>query len=139
MAFMEWTDECSVGVRQFDDDHKMLFSIANELYDGVLAGSGSNIDATLSNVFGRLKAYTELHFKHEEDIFERTGYPNARSHKGLHDIAKTMFAKIPSDAVHGDKRQLAMELTNVLKGWLLLHIQEEDMKYGAFLNSRGIR
>ena len=139
MAFMEWTDECRVGVQQFDDDHKMLFSIANELYDSVLAGSGANIDATLSNAFSRLKAYTYLHFKHEEDIFERTGYPNARSHKGLHDIAKKMFAKMPSDASHADPGQLAMELVKVLKGWLLLHIQEEDKKYGAFLNSKGIR
>lgn len=138
MVFMEWTEECSVGVRQFDDDHKILFTIANELHDAVLAGSSSNIDASLNNAISRLKAYTELHFKHEEDTFERTGYPNARSHKGLHNIAKTMFAKIPSDALHTDTRQLAIELAKVLKGWLLLHIQEEDKKYGAFLNSKGI-
>ena len=29
MAFIEWTDECSVSVRQFDDDHKMLYCISS--------------------------------------------------------------------------------------------------------------
>jgi hemerythrin-like metal-binding protein len=136
MAFMEWTDECSVGVRQFDDDHKMLFSIANELHDGILAGT---IDGTLNDALNRLDAYTKLHFKHEEDMFERTGYPNANTHKGLHEIDQKMFASIRSDMAHVDRGQLAMELAMVLKGWLLLHIQEEDKKYGAFLNSKGIR
>jgi hemerythrin-like metal-binding protein len=66
MAFIEWIDKCSVGVRPFDDDHKMFFSIANDLYDSVLAGNSSNTDASLNNAMSRLNAYTELHFKHED-------------------------------------------------------------------------
>jgi hemerythrin len=136
MTFMNWTEDCSVGVRQFDDDHKMLFSIANELHDGVLAG---NTDDSLNDTLNRLNAYTELHFKHEEDLFERTGYPEANTHGGHHDLALQMFASIRIDASRTDRRPLAMELMKVLKGWWLLHIQEEDKKYGAFLNSKDIR
>ena len=139
MAFMEWTEECSVGVRQLDDDHKQLFSITNELYDSVVVGNGANIDDFLSNAISRLNGYIDLHFKREEDMLERNGYPKARSHKALHGVATTMFAQLERDKLHADKHQLAMEIVKLAKGWLLLHIQEEDKQLGAFLNSKGIR
>lgn len=136
MAFVEWTQEYSVGVRLFDDDHKILIDIANKLHDSVLAGSA---DDALNDAMSALDTYVQVHFRHEEEIFERTGYPNAVTHKGQHDIAKMMFTSIRSGASRADVSQLAMELAKVLKGWLLLHIQEEDKQYSAFLNSKGIR
>lgn len=136
MAFMEWTDECSVGIRQFDDDHKILFSIANELHDSVHAGGA---DTCLNNALGRLDAYTELHFKHEEVVFERTGYPNAAAHKGQHNVMLAMWASFRAEVLHAGVSHHALELLLLLKGWFLLHVQHEDKELGAFLNSRDIR
>jgi hemerythrin len=134
MAFMEWTEECSVGVRQFDDDHKKLFDIANDLYDSVVSGNPKNI---LSDALDRLGAYAKEHHRHEEDTFAQTDYPDARAHKSQHEIAKMMFADIRNDMSRAENGQLSMELAKVLKGWLLIHIQTEDKKFGAFLNGKG--
>jgi hemerythrin-like metal-binding protein len=136
MAFIEWTEECSVGVQQFDDDHKKLFTMANELYDSVLSGNARN---ALSNALDRLGAYTKEHHQREEDAFARTDYPDASAHKGQHEIAKMMFADIRNNMSRAENGQLSMELAKILKGWLLMHIQTEDKKFGAFLNSRDIR
>ena len=37
MAFFTWNNSYSVGVRQFDGEHQKLFSIMNDLYDGMAA------------------------------------------------------------------------------------------------------
>jgi hemerythrin len=39
MAFINWTDELSVGVELFDNDHKKLVSLANSLHESITVGA----------------------------------------------------------------------------------------------------
>jgi hemerythrin-like metal-binding protein len=136
MAFMEWTDECSVGVRKFDDDHKMLFSIANELHKAIGVGIDKN---QLILILDRVDALSAQHFKHEETAFDTTGYPNAATHKGHHNVALAMSGNFRAEVLRAGASHHALELLLLLKGWFLLHVQQEDREFGAFLNSRDIR
>ena len=136
MASMEWNNCHSVGVRQFDDEHKQLFDVANDLHKAISAGIDNTALILILDKADSIKAY---HFKHEEDAFDATGYPNARTHRGLHKVARKMFASLRAEIVRAGSSHHAEELLLLLKGWFLLHIETEDKRYGDFLNSKGIR
>jgi hemerythrin-like metal-binding protein len=136
MAFMEWTDECSVGVRQFDDDHRAIVQIADELQKAINVG----IDKSqLILIIDRVDALATQHFAHEEVAFDKSGYPNAATHKGQHSVARAMRDNFRNEVLRAGASRHAVELLLLLKGWFLLHVQQEDREFGAFLNSKDIR
>ena len=65
MSFAAWNDSYSVQVLQVDTEHKKLFAIISELYDGMKAGRGKDV---LGNVLNQLVSYTERHFSAEEGL-----------------------------------------------------------------------
>jgi len=136
MVFMEWTEECRVGVRQFDDDHRAIVRIANELQNAINVG----IDKSqLILIIDRVDALATQHFAHEEVAFDTSGYPNAATHKGHHRVAKAMRDNFRDEVLRAGASHHALELMLLLKGWFLLHVQHEDKEFGAFLNSKDIR
>ena len=135
MAFLEWTEETKIGVGRLDDGHKKLFDIMNRLHDSVLAG---NVRDILNDTLDELDDLADTQFNSEMYLLEQTGYHNTCSHRAIHKVAIKMFANIRRDESRVDNRLLAMEMLRVTKGWLFLHIQQEDRKYGKFLNNMGI-
>jgi methyl-accepting chemotaxis protein/hemerythrin len=132
LTFLKWTEEYSVGVQAFDSDHKVFVEIINDLHEAIVAGiDGAKLNAALD-------ALAAQHVKREEDYFDITGYPNASTHRGVHKVFSEMMANFRKDITPTNKDERAMELLLILKGWLLLHIQGEDKKFGEFLNSKGI-
>src|SRR5215467_4600030 len=65
MPLFTWSPSYSVKVKRFDDDHQQLFSIINELHEGMSKGRGKEI---LHDVLTRLLRYTERHFTAEEAV-----------------------------------------------------------------------
>jgi len=82
MPLMEWNEKLSVGVASIDAEHKRLVGMLNELYDAMQARHSQE---ALGKVLDGLINYTASHFKHEETLFARTGYPAAAAHKKEHD------------------------------------------------------
>lgn len=65
MSFANWDDSYGVKVRRLDDEHKQLFSIINQLHEGMKAGRGKDV---MQNVLNQLLSYTEQHFADEEAL-----------------------------------------------------------------------
>lgn len=136
MALVVWNDKLSVGVKSIDDQHKKLVSLVNQLHDGMIAGKGKEV---VGPVLDGLIAYTASHFKYEEDLFARTGYPDAPAHKLEHadlvarvtEIRKVYDVKGPS--------VLTIQVMNFLKDWLTTHIQGADKEYGPHLQANGVQ
>ncbi len=136
MAIMEWGQTLSVKVKKFDDQHKKLVDLINQLYDAMKAGQGN---ATLGDVLQSLISYTATHFKDEEQVMQTNGYPDLARHKSEHEkLVKQVLdlqKKFQEQATGG---VLTMTVLSFLKEWLVKHIQGEDKKYGVFLNAKGI-
>ena len=75
MAFMDWTDEFSVGIPEIDADHQQLLKLLNDLHEAVETKAG---DEVLEKVLDALLLYVSYHFAHEEGLFLRTKYPATR-------------------------------------------------------------
>ena len=136
MTFMTWTEEFSVGVAVFDEEHKNLVEVINRLYDGICGG---NVQETLHRVTDDLIEHAIVHFRHEEMYFDDTRFPLAAEHKAMHEDLKKQVLAYRSEIDRRDSKLLAFEMLRFLREWLAQHIQIDDKKYGEYLNSKGIR
>jgi hemerythrin-like metal-binding protein len=136
MPLINWSDKMSVGVASLDEEHKKLVDLLNELHDGIQAGKAYGV---LAHVLDALVSYTANHFKHEEELFARTGYPASTEHKREHDHLTGQVMDIQSKLKSGDRETLSYEVVNFLKNWLFNHIQGSDKFYGPYLNAKGIK
>ncbi len=136
MSFMEWSDRYSVGVAVFDDEHKKLIAIINELYDAVKAGI-DKLD--LQRVSDKLVEYTLMHFKHEEMYFDDWAYPNSAAHIAKHAQLRQQVFEYRKQILEADSKELALDMLDFLRDWLNQHIMVEDRKYGVFLSAKGLR
>jgi hemerythrin len=123
-----------VKVKRFDDDHRQLFRILNQLHDGMLAGRGQNV---LQTVLDDLLRYTEKHFAAEETIMKTAGYAQLLAHIDQHrkftDKIKDVSAKYKAGGIG-----MTIEVLDFLTDWLKRHIIGVDKQYSDFLNARGV-
>jgi hemerythrin len=135
MALMEWSDKLSVGVAQFDAEHRRLVGMVNDLFDAVQAGKGKE---ALGGILEELIAYTETHFANEEEIMREHGYDEVDGHKSEHELLTRQVHEIRRKYMAGASATLSMEVMNFLKNWLIKHIQGTDRKYSRFMNQHGM-
>ena len=136
MALVSWDEKLSVGVRSIDDQHNKLVTLLNQLHDGMMAGKGKEV---VGPVLMGLIDYTATHFKHEEDLFTRTGYPETEAHKREHAELVRRVLQIQQTYEEKGPSVLTIQVMNFLKDWLTHHILGADRAYSAHLIAHGIR
>jgi len=136
MPLMEWNDRLSVGISQFDNEHKKLVSMINELFDAVQSGRGKE---SLGHILDGLIDYTKTHFANEEHYMEKFSYPDLKAHRTEHETLTKQVVDIQRKYHQGATAMLSMEVMTFLKNWLIKHIQGTDKKYGPFLATKGLR
>lgn len=83
-------------------------------------------------------AYTANYFKHEEELFNKTGYPAAVEHKKEHDELIQRVLDIKNRYQSGFSGTMSLTLMNVLHTLLITHIHGTDIADGPHLNANGI-
>lgn len=136
MPLMEWNDKLSVGITQFDNEHKRLVAMVNDLFDGVQAGRGKDL---LGPVLDGLITYTKTHFANEERYMQLHNFPEFAAHKAEHDALTKQVLDVEKKFRAGATAVLSMEVMNFLKNWLVKHIMGTDKHYGPYLNARGVK
>lgn len=134
MALMTWSDSFSVKVKLFDEQHKKLVDMINNLHEFMKQGKGAD---GAKQVLNSLITYTQTHFAEEEKYMTAHGYPDLAAHKREHTNLITKASAIKKDIDSG-KMLITQDLMLFLKDWLVKHIQGEDKKYGPFFNGKGI-
>jgi hemerythrin len=134
MPLFTWDPTFSVGFNDWDDHHKRLFELINQLYEAMRLGKGSQ---ELSIILSNLLDYTNFHFSSEEARFTQFGYPDKVKHVGEHQIFKDKIVEFRTQAASGQVG-LTVKVASFLKDWLLNHIKIEDKKYGPFFKSKGL-
>jgi hemerythrin len=135
MPLLNWTDNYSVNIREFDTQHKKIVDLINSLHEGMKQGKGRE---TIGPVLNELVNYTAFHFRSEEKLFDKYGYPETIRHKRMHEdlVAEVMEFKNSFD---NGKGVVTVDLMNFLKNWLTNHIQKSDKTYSVFLNGKGVK
>ena len=124
-----WNEKYMLGVNDMDDEHKVLVGKINFLVDN-LETQYENINKTsLMAAFKDLASYTAEHFAHEEKFIFSINYPQASSHKKIHDKLLAQVGKYGQDIENGTLDD--HKLISFLRNWLISHIMGIDMQYAA--------
>lgn len=134
MALLTWNDGHSVKVKQFDDQHKKLIDMVNELHDAMKVGKGKEV---LEKILAGLIQYTVTHFSNEERLMKLHNYPGYEQHKKEHNLLTIQVSDVQKKYREGSA-VLSQSVMTFLKEWLQNHIQGTDKNYAPFLNSKGV-
>lgn len=124
-----WSSAYLLGNATLDSQHQTLFRIYNKLVEGYSSGDGYQL---INTAIGELVGYAQTHFRDEEQIMSRLGYPELKAHKKHHHTLLLEVEAFVSD-LDDDKPVLSYEILSFVRQWLIHHIIEEDMKLKPLL------
>ena len=131
MALIKWRDSYSVGIDQFDNEHRKLVDLINRMF--VIVRDKDDISA-VSDAVARLIDYTEFHFSSEEAAMKEADFPGFKKHKQLHDQL-TQEISVFQQKILSEESDVGPEFYRFLRDWLLDHIMEEDKQYGEHITA----
>lgn len=133
--YVQWDQSYSNGIQSFDDQHKRMFELINNLH---VAIKEKRAKEAVGETMNGLLDYTRTHFAAEEMVMRSHGYPEFEEHKKLH---QQLVAEVNELYLRFDSGEpvLTVELIGFLVNWLKTHIQDTDRRYGPFLIGKGVR
>jgi hemerythrin len=123
---IEWREGFKVGIEQVDAEHKHLFELVKNL-------SLDSIQTTIEELLD----YVVTHFSSEQGLMEESGYPDFRTHLGLHE----QFGATVADFLgSGDEWTAGRvhELRKFLNKWLIGHIMTHDLRFGRWYQRQAV-
>jgi hemerythrin len=134
MAVVVWDPRLETGIDVIDAQHRTLFEAVNTLGDSFKSGQAAYI-ARESLDF--LAKYSIEHFQTEERFMRSMNYPDLDSHRIEHG---RLVSQLQALQVKHDKGYLVTaEVALFVADWLKHHIQEADMGYVRFIQTRPMR
>lgn len=125
----KWKDEYSTGVQIIDEQHRKLFSIANDTFELLKNDFYFDKYNKIITLIEELKAYTLFHFKTEEEYMLSIGYRKFLSHKVQHDDFVNKFKDIDLDRIDKGQNAYIEELLKFIYAWIDEHILVKDRDY----------
>ncbi|RKZ37169.1 MAG: hypothetical protein DRQ37_02510 [Gammaproteobacteria bacterium] len=122
-----WTPELKVGVKSFDDQHRQLFELHNDLNEQVWSGT----PPPPGSVARQLVELIQTHFTDEETLLKETDYPDLGGHCYQH---RRFFQKLDTlrNRRNVSERAMTVDLLAFFRTWFTGHLLEEDMEYRDF-------
>jgi len=131
---LPWSELYCVGVRQIDEQHRVLVGLLNRLAQETSRGNEKQaVDETLSN----LVAYAQTHFGCEEELMRQHQYAGAEAHIEAHGRLNARVQGMIARRQQGEALTID-ELICFLRQWLISHILHTDRDLGSALNEKGI-
>ncbi|GAB4287164.1 MAG: hemerythrin family protein [Coriobacteriia bacterium] len=129
----EWSSSLETGHADIDEQHRGIFALANRLADAIDRGTDDE-DAIADAVYG-LTDYVVEHFADEEALMTESGYPEASSHRSVHEHLTAATMSMAARFFNGNA-VAAEELGGFVTEWLRKHIGEDDQRFVTWLRSR---
>jgi hemerythrin len=129
MKDLVWDKTLSVEVAEIDADHRRLLELFNRLGHAMEDGEPQD---SIQMLMDELISCTEWHFKHEERLMQKHGYPDLDAHRAEHEelIAS---GKALQRQLETSGAPLSAQEVEFLEHWLTGHIYGSDMAMGAHL------
>jgi len=127
---IDWDDSLTTGVSDIDDQHRELFRRFNSLIAACNQGRGRD-EVLLTLNF--LDDYIRRHFREEEELQQRSGYPGLREHRIQHEnFVATTEALAAQFRSEGATLDLLVRTNTTLMEWLVGHIRKMDRAFARY-------
>lgn len=126
----EMKEEYKTGIKSIDDQHKMLFEIADRTY--MLLKDNYTIDKydKMVELLNELKDYAVYHFKEEEEYMKSINYKRMFTQKIEHDNFIKKLNDIDIRKIDENQDGYILSILGFLNSWLVEHILEKDLLIG---------
>lgn len=132
MTLINWCEDYSVHVKEFDDEHKRLFQIINKLHESM---TNPQVKVSIEHILEEVLAHCNHHFEKEEMMMKEAHYGDYIGHKINHDAFKRRVHHYLAE-VQAGQPILRTEVMRTLKNWMATHILVEDKHSGEFISKR---
>lgn len=133
MPRVAWDETMSVGVEAFDNDHRIMIGLINQLDSMAEAGAGPK---ALAPVFAVLTDYVEGHFRREEALMAELGYDGFETHRANHDRLRAGVDTLHQQFADESNPDLVNDLVAFLGTWWQSHILVDDMAYRPYFERK---
>lgn len=127
MTLIKFGKEQKIGIKEFDDQHKDIIDLVNQLYS-IKDHEKKEILESLNILLEKLR----FHFDREERFMKDHHVVQYISHKLEHDRALAKFADYYR-GLKSSKSEFDTEILVSLKNWLENHLVKKDSKLQAFV------
>lgn len=119
-----WSSKYELGHSKIDTQHQQLFKLYSRVTEAFQQGKGNEyIHAAVDDLI----TYTRFHFKDEESLMARLGYPDLATHREEHNQLLMQVETFAEELKEG-KPVLIYEVLGFVRDWIQSHILEEDVK-----------
>ncbi len=130
----KWNNKYSVGISILDEEHKEFIDIINTAV--AIKENNGNPEEVREILYEMIK-YALKHFATEETYMKKFNFPEFQLHRNEHlDFTDQTVANL-NKVITGDY-QVAYEILEYLKQWLVNHIHGTDRKYIECFNENGL-
>lgn len=131
--YAEFDESLITGNKVIDEQHKELIDKINKLIV-CCEENGGRLEAI--KMLGYLEDYTEFHFKAEEELQEKVGYPGIAEHKKKHEEFKKAVEELNEMLmeVEGPTEAFVQAVQKNVVEWLYDHIKGFDCSVATYIN-----
>ena len=131
---IDWSSKYETHIRLIDKQHRQIVDIINQLYS-MEKGKEQKV---MRDVFAKLLKYFETHFKDEEGLMEKNGYPGFELQKKEHDAFIDRICGYQKEFLKGHS-PVPINVFNAVWDWFAHHIMKIDMRFRPFFIQKGIK
>ena len=128
-----WNDCFKIDVPEIDDQHKRFL----ELVDDAQAKLDSSESRDLNSIIKALEDYAGYHFAFEEEVFEKSKFPNLEQHKQEHKQFIDRVKQLRLDLEYTNPL-VAKKTIDFMRKWFISHIIKNDRKYLDYVISKPV-
>ncbi len=121
--FIAWKPEYESGVLIIDEQHRGIVAAINSLFYAAHHGTGGGI---LPHVVGMVTEYAAIHFRTEEELHEKCGFPDSKQHRALHLKLLHETVSVGKNSVENRDPQ---RFLHFMRDWWVEHICGADITF----------
>ncbi|HEX9082826.1 MAG TPA: bacteriohemerythrin [Holophagaceae bacterium] len=133
MALASWDPRYETGIELIDAQHRRLFASVQALSS---VFEGAEVTPLLRKALDALLDDTVAHFRMEEELMQRFGYPGFAAHASEHARLVGEIDRLMVTVTSG--KPISPQISAFLADWLQHHVLEADMGYVPFLKAHGL-
>jgi len=132
---LSWDPALATGIAEVDRQHQEIFRRAEALVLAIGRGSSRDeVGATLRF----LEEHVETHFRDEEALMRKVGFPLLETHQREHQAFFREVAEFSSEHRRdGASPSLILRVAGRIGSWLKDHIGDADRRLAEFVRAQG--
>lgn len=132
ISHLSWNKKYEIGIPEIDTQHQKWFAIFNEFCTAIKNNSQT---AILESTLAQFIEYSSVHFSTEEKYMHDIRYSSYATHRKTHE-SFVVTTKYYLGLLKKNKENLAEEIWDFIKNWLVNHILIEDKKIKTFADAK---